>query len=318
MDIKKIILLSTVFFIVNKSYASVTVTDDKKVVKDLVSASQSVTDLATTQSQMVVNAVFLASQLMGNTRVVSAGTLTQYAPDLRSFSYDAFPQDSLIVKIFNGDTFRFQIQDFHGDYTSGPNNFLSGAHRLKFTGQKENHWQLNVSSLQQDGQRLVEATGNALYEETNYQFDLKLAGNYYFEIDHSGFEYRSQYQILGTIDSALKKFQINETHDGRFVSARDNHGRSTIVSSSDRQSSNQVRIGADLFQLSNARICKVFRNGKPSDPDFWLGSGGNIIKNSQSIATISATYELPYAKIKAFFTNGENLDLESWLIDTTT
>lgn len=290
---------------------------DAKRVKILFSAPQTAYDLAILNAQVAAAGVFIASNLNGRTSLVTTGTLKQFAADWQSFTYSPYPQDRLVIEFLNNPSVNIVIEDFRGDFSSDYNNFLSQNHSLKFQSSQSTGSHLQIASLQLMGQRQAEIKGKSLYENVFYNVNLQMNGTYSFNSDSTGSQYSSHLNLKGSITAEDLDIQINESQIGHIVSARRTNGRFSVVSSSERKVADSMQVGSDTYQLSNLVVRKVFKDGSPSEPEYWNSTSGMVIKNGTTIANVRALYELPYIKIKALFSQNEGIDLERWLITTT-
>ena len=292
-------------------------TSEEAEIRYLYTAGQAAYEQGSANANLAVAAVLGASRLSGSQIPVLQGTLKQFAPDPQAFNYEPQPQDALVVQFYNGQRIEFRFQDFRGENLNDSSSFLSGNHSLSFVTNKDGGWNLQITSAQWNGQKQASLKGTAIQEQQSYQVDLNLAGTYFANNDTTGSEFRLQLRLTGTILSSARSFRIDESTDGRVIVSRDrSSGKQTSASSIARVLNSSMTTANETYTMQNARSQKAFKNGKPSDYQFWLGTSGMIQKNGQAIAELKAAYEQPYAKIKAFFANGSSADLERWLIDT--
>ncbi len=285
--------------------------DDAKNVKMLFSTGPILYETATLHAQIASSAVVLASRLQGASTWITTGTLTQYAPTLTSFRYDASPTDRLIVTFLSGQSMQYIFRDFQGEYTGEGDNFLSKDHRIIWEEKFEPASSLEMGSAQLQGTREGYIKGNAVVAGEPYRFDVTLSGTYHFSNDRSGSEYRAKQTMRGIVETQTQLIFLNENIDGEIVSAQNPNASTSIVSRSSRLVASRLQMGDTIYEAS-ARIQKVFKEGKPSENTYWQGTTGQITLKGKLLVKILATYEYPYQKIKAVLQDGKEVELESW------
>lgn len=270
-------------------------------------------EMAAYQANLAVEAVLMASRLTGGYQLVTYGTLTQFAPDYQSFQYSPTPQDRLKVILHQGKTLEFVIKDFRGNLSLGASQFLSQNHALDFEGREEGVYDIHVTSLQWEGQRQGQIKGKTLFENVTYQFDLAVLGSYFFEVDSTGSEYKSDFTLKGAVHSPRMQVNVDESRFFRMITTRGTRTES-VSNASNTTNNTATTSDGHNYQFQNAIIRKAFRDGKPNEPEYWLGQGV-LLKDGQALGQIQLGYETE----KAIFWlklngsgEGEKIVLESW------
>jgi len=281
----------------------------------LYNAGKDTLDQSTGLTELATQAVYFASQWQGV--LTTSGSIIEVQPG-GNFTYVPSPADLMRVEFLNGQVIECTITELNGQDFSDPIAFLRNDHVLRF----ELQWtggpgplSVSIFSTQNAGQRQGYVQGLMFLDNQTAEVNLNLAGSSSFASDLSGSEYRTKYTWQGTVATPAMTVNVDEARDFEaiVVSALDEQTQS--VSRSRIQLHSHVVIGPDQLAFSQARIQTVFRDGQPSDADYWSGSGGYLLHNQTVIGEIKALHEYPYVKIQLLLANGEAIDLQQWLLD---
>lgn len=271
MLIKKLIPLCLSLFLFSPlSYAN----DESTIFQTLYGGPQLTYDSAVQYTQVMAQAVYFASKMSG--RLVTVGTLTQYAPDLNSFNYTAEPSDKLVIKFMNGFSMEYRIQDLRGDLSGDAMNFLNRDHALAFQVSIPQLANLLIQSQQYNGQRGCLIKGSVKFQNTDYDIDMGGRGEYHFNSDSTGMEYRLSLQLTGSIQDKTHSYNtsVNDTYSHNFVYSRGgNSGQGTSAANVVYVKNSSLNTGKSTYRLDQVQIRKNFKNGKPHDSSYWHASG---------------------------------------------
>jgi hypothetical protein len=265
---------------------------------------------------LTTQAVYFASQWQGV--LTTAGSIIEVQPG-GNFTYVPSPADLMRVEFLNGQVIECTITDLNGQDFSDPIAFLRGDHVLRF----ELQWtggpgplSVSIFSTQNAGQRQGYVQGLMPLDNQAAEVNLNLAGSSSYVSDLSGSEYRTQYTWQGTVATPAMTVNVDESRDFEVIVVSASNEPTQSVSRSRIQLNSHVMIGPDRLAFNQARIQTVFRDGQPSDEDYWAGSGGQLLHNQTVIGEIKVLYEYPYVKIQLLLANGEAIDLQQWLVDS--
>jgi hypothetical protein len=264
---------------------------------------------------IMVQAVYYATVLSGRGgtgTVVTNGTLTQLAPDTLQFRYAPAPADKLMVKLAGRPDHELRITEVRGNLQAAtPDAFLNASHSLAYVHVIPGQASMRITTKNVDGRWSYAARGSFVHETKSYQVDLRSQGVYSFENDMSGAHNKNQYTVQGKIEGDGLVVALSEEHKFELVSARWVNNRQRTVSHSVDVSNNTLTVGRDSFQWVDARIAKVFVNGKPSSVDRDWKATGEVRRNGRPFGT----YRLDSGagKLRALLVaGGEVVELESW------
>ena len=305
----KLSLILIVLLIPLKSWSQ---TDDQ--IAFLYNAGRETVDQSAALTELVTQAVYFASQ--ERRALTLFGTIREVQPS-RQFTYTPAPADLMKIEFLNGQMVQFTVTELNGQDFSGPTAFLRADHVLRFEIQwtgGDRPLSLSIYSTQTNGQRQGYAQGQMTILSQTAQVQLNLAGTSSFESDLSGVEYSTQYTWRGTVETPEITVNVDENRDFELVVARGLRNQRVSISRSRIELNSDAIMGNDILAFNNARIQTVFRDGAPSDPDYWEGNGGHLLFNQAVVGEIKALYEYPYAKIKLLRANGPDIELQKWLL----
>lgn len=225
-------------------------------------------DLEQELSPLLVELVELARSLSRNNSTLN-GTLTQSG---NTFSYSATPNNRLRVVWSDGVIYEFVIAQFQGSLSSGARAFYKANHLLQYTATLDPDGELGPVNLslrsQRQGANLsVGLGGSATFEGQAHTLNLNYAQVVLSDFGPGSIEFRHQDTLQGSLSGPSLQVQVNETYDFRLV------GSGSLVMQTIRTLNNTWSEGGQQFRLSNGLIKRVFRDGNPTEPDFWTASG---------------------------------------------
>lgn len=257
--------------------------DETKIFQTLYNGPQLTYEAALQYTQVMAHAVYLAS--IQNGRIVTTGTLTQYAPDFNSFSYTAEPSDKLNIKFMNGFAMEYKILDLRGNFNGDGQNFLYRDHALSYNLVIPQTAEVNVQNQQLNGQRAGMMSGRIKFQDTEYEIDIRNSGTYYFENDNSGLEYKTSINLTGTFLDKTNSMSMNvsDTYSSNFILARDrSSGKSSSAMNTIIGKNSTLTHSQQVYRLDNVQIRKNFKDGKPHDSSYWHASG-SVRANEQPV-----------------------------------
>lgn len=292
-------------------------TDDNALASGY-AAPAAVVDGAISHVSLAVEAVFLASRLTGGQQLVTTGTLTQLEPNSTRFSYSDAPNDRLRAELIGEPPIEFIITLMEGDFSGEADDFLGGPHdlsvRVIITDQVDVEYtsrQWRDSPLVNRGPRQQTARGSFVWQGTRYEADVRSDGTYSFEIDNTGFEFRTQSLYAGTITTDGYLMNVDESWDYISVSAVMESGGQRISSSSTRTLNNTWTVNGVEYRYDNAVIQTALRNGRPIELDTtWLGEG-ELLRNGEAYGRLELGIQLSFVKVWLVLPD-RRIELQSW------
>ncbi len=260
-------------------------------------------------TELAVSAVLIASEQAGTGNLIGTGTLTETATNV--FSYQATPNDKLIVKRLNGAELEFVFTDLRGDFSNEGRNYLSQDHSAIFqiTG-NEIVGNLNASirdiQLPRENSRVrdtLESISGSFTDANNttWTANLTTQGAELSDVDSAGLESESQTQ--GSLTANSLGLNMTIARSNRFKTIN-------LVFDSGQQVADTWQLGNDSFQMNNVQTRTIFRETQEVDLDQWIIQG-NLTKNGTVIGQVQEDTSDPARVLIALFVGDTKLNLVS-------
>lgn len=222
---------------------------------------------ATTSANVLVNALFAATEQAGSTVLVSHGTLQ---PMGDTWVWSAEPGDALIVEAPDA-RWVFNVEEAIASDPSSPDAALAGDHRLRFRVRIDDRADLRISSVRSGTGREATVDGTLTVGGVAWNVEgLRLVGDDRFENDASGSAYESAEVLTGRGRSSGARFDLDERWHFELVTSTRPRGSAQTAQ---RVVNSDVTIAGSRYTWVDGTTRKAFRDGKPSDEDFWTASG---------------------------------------------
>ena len=237
-------------------------------------------------AELAVRAVVSASQ--GQGRVVTTGTVT-FGTSGNTIGRSATPTDRLRVVLgagvgSNGTTLEFKFATIQAADFS---RFFDGAHSLEFELLDPNN-RLTVRSSRTGAFRTLGVTGLVKFENT--LFNLALASKSGRASDFGSNPVTGEAsldatfldEITGFVENKVASVTLHEASEFRAV------GSTSIVTQQKRFFDNAWTENGAAFKLQG-RIQQVFRDGRPTEADFWRATG-DLTRNGVRIGGLGQAF----------------------------
>ncbi|MHC4548455.1 MAG: hypothetical protein ACYTEZ_06725 [Planctomycetota bacterium] len=266
---------------------------------------------------IMVQAVFAATVLSGRGGtggVVTTGTLTQQAAGTLQFRYAAQPPDKLVVKLAGRKHHELKVTEVRGDLRAAtPEAFLDGNHSLAYEHFIPEQASMQVATRSVNGNWTYATKGWFVHENTRFATDFRAQGTYWFQNDMSGAENKNRYAVQGTIRGGGLSIAIKEEHHFRLVSAQWVNRRQRTVTHSVDVNNNTLAVGRDTFRWVDAKIAKVFTNGRPSSVNEDWQATGQVLRNDRPFGVYRLQTQPTTGKLVFLLVaGGDAVELESW------
>lgn len=265
--------------------------------------------------EIAAQGVFLASQLgAGGLQLVTVGTLRQDASG--GWQYSPTPTDALTVQFAAGTNLNFYVTRMQGDFSVDATTFLRRSHTFDYRVVSPGGTDLTFTSDVGTGTPSFRATarGTLGWKGVAYAIDLRLTGEYQFNVDSTGSAMLDDYQVTGSVKAPDYTVQVNQRRRFEMVVAAVNFGGATRYDSATADQdwiNNTLQVGADTFQWVNVTKQKSFKNGKPSSLDTFWKTGGVVLRNGQPFGTYELRPDLHFLRFFLVLPNAA-IELEAW------
>jgi hypothetical protein len=254
---------------------------------------------------MTTQAIKVASVESGSAQIVTSGTITQVG---QSFTYQAMPNDRLVVQYSNGIIFNLFIEQIQGSFDS-VDQFFDQNHILSVRAQSEDRLNLIISSEKSDQGAQASLRGDVIIEQIGYQLNLLRETSYNDDVDAASAERETEEHLTGTITSLNLDAQINESTRYKLVIF--DHAIENIT----RTINNTWVNNSAQYTLQQVKLRYETLDGWANPSDYWIAEG-NLIKNGQMIGQVNLDQQPLWIDVFLQLNDGTRYEIQRHLLQS--
>ncbi|MCF6270729.1 MAG: T9SS type A sorting domain-containing protein [Melioribacteraceae bacterium] len=311
------------FIISLLAFTSIHAQSESEALLNIFNFSNNVTAVTNDVVSVSIDAVWLASEIMGTTTIT--GTLNQNANNY--WTYSASPSDKLILIYSNGSSMEFVFTTIYG-YDEGSAEDFKNSHTMDFTTYIKDYLNLRIQSSatpSSDKTNYVKKISGTYIEfAETYTLDIEHTSDTYYYVSGSIAMSEFNDYIVGTANSSSKSYTLN---DQFYVSLAHNSNSGTFARSKNRWCNSSSTMGNTSYKFDGMRINwnggTQFADSANAgiyniviDSHQWLVEG-SVLKNNQNYGSIEFSEDVingtngPY--LIAVLSSGETVILNSLL-----